>query len=200
MFPEFWVADGVFDYEGNLSANTYGPFAIQALRGDMELNASDGRIYRFGALAKIFEFINVAELLKFKFPDLDTEGFPYTKITNRWHMKDGKLKLMQGTIDSPSSEIVFEGEIDMVEKKVDMQIVVSPLQTANFIIKNIPIIRDIMAGSIISIPFEVSGDLTKAKVTPLPPQSVGKGLINLLGRTLKAPFKLFHLDLDTQGS
>ena len=197
LFPGFWLADGVFDYEGNLSANTYGPFAIQALRGDMELNASEGRIYRFGALAKIFEFINVAELLKFKFPDLDTEGFPYTKITNRWHMKDGKLKLENGIIDSPSSEIVFEGEIDMIEQTVDMRVVVSPLQTANFIIKKIPIIRDIMAGSIISIPFEVSGDLGDAKVTPLPPQSVGKGLINLLGRTLKAPFKLFHLD--TQG-
>ena len=78
-----------------------------------------------------------------------------------------------------------------------MQVVVSPLQTANFIIKKIPIIRDIMAGSIISIPFGVSGDLGDAEVTPLPPQSVGKGLINLLGRTLKAPFKLFHLD--TQG-
>ena len=194
LFPAFWLADGVFDYEGNLSANTYGPFAIQALRGDMELNASEGRIYRFGALAKIFEFINVAELLKFKFPNLDTEGFPYTKITNRWHMKDGKLKLENGIIDSPSSEIVFEGEIDMVEQKVDMQVVVSPLQTANFIIKKIPIIRDIMAGSIISIPFAVSGDLGDPEVTPLPPQSVGKGLINLLGRTLKAPFKLFHLD------
>ncbi|HIJ56584.1 MAG TPA: hypothetical protein HPQ03_10710 [Deltaproteobacteria bacterium] len=197
LFPGFWLADGVFDYEGNLSANTIGPFVIQALRGDMELNASDGRIYRFGALAKIFEFINVAELLKFKFPDLNTEGFPYTKITNRWHMEDGKLKLEHGIIDSPSSEIVFEGEIDMVEQKVDMQVVVSPLQAANFIVKNIPIIRDIMDGSIISIPFEVRGDLTNARVTPLPPGSVGKRLINLMGRTLKAPFKLFHLN--TQG-
>ena len=192
LLPTLWLADGVFDYEGHFSANTYGPFVTQALRGDMELNASDGRIYRFGALAKIFEFINVAEFLKFKFPDLDTEGFPYKKISANWHLDNGKLKLEHGIIDSPSTEIVFEGAIDIIERQVDMRVMVAPLQTANYIVKKIPIVRDIMAGSIISIPFKVSGDLGNPTVVPLHPKSVGKGLLELMGRTLKAPVKILQ--------
>jgi len=192
LLPTLWLADGVFDYEGHFSANTYGPFVTQALRGDMELNASDGRIYRFGALAKIFEFINVAEFLRFKFPDLDTEGFPYKKISANWHLDNGKLKLEHGIIDSPSTEIVFEGAIDIIEQQVDMRVMVAPLQTANYIVKKIPIVRDIMAGSIISIPFKVSGDLGNPTVVPLHPKSVGKGLLELMGRTLKAPVKILQ--------
>ena len=65
-------------------------------------------------------------------------------------------------------EIACEGHIDTISREVDMLMLVAPLQTANLVVKKIPVVRNILDGTLISIPFRVSGNLDNPAITPQP--------------------------------
>ena len=134
-------------------------------------------------LAKIFELLNVAEIFKLKLPDLRTEGFGYKKIDIHWRLDGGKIYIDSGLLDSSAMEIAFTGELDLVREQADVRVLVAPLQTLNFIVNNIPVLRNILAGTFISIPFRVAGDLQNPDVSAMNPKDVGSELLKLMKRT-----------------
>jgi hypothetical protein len=64
-------------------------------------------------------------------------------------------------------------------------------------VRNIPVVSDILAGNFIAIPLAVSGKLDAPSVEVMPVSAVGSGLLGILERTLKAPVKLFEPALRT---
>jgi len=66
------------------------------------------------------------------------------------------------------------------------------LKTVDSIIKRIPLVGDILGGSLISVPVGVSGNLNEPKVTLLPPAAVGEGLLGIMKRTLEVPVKVIQ--------
>jgi hypothetical protein len=105
-------------------------------------------------------------------------------------LQNGTVIIKEVTIDGPTLEMTGQGEIDLAGGKVNLTVLVAPLKTVDRIIKKIPLVRDILAGTLVVIPVRVSGDLKDPKVNPISPSGVGSELLATMKRTLGLPFKL----------
>ena len=186
------LADGSFNLEGELLSKARPAAFPRSLTGELQFTAEQGRIYRFGMLAKIFALLNVTEIYRGAVPDLTGKGFAYNSIVANGKFEDGKLIIKDTSIDSPSMGIAIEGNIDLIKKKVNLVVLVAPFKTVDRIVKLIPLIGNIMGGNLISIPFRAIGNLGDPDVIPLSPTAVGSGLLGILERTLKLPITIIQ--------
>lgn len=185
------LADGTFDLSGELMAKARANDLLKSLSGNLDFNAEQGRIYRFGLLAKIFALLNVIEIYRGEIPDLAGEGFAYNSISANAVFEDGKLIIKEGSIDSPSMGIAFDGNIDLIKKKMKLRVLVAPFKTVDRIVNSIPVISDILQGKLVSIPIGASGKIDDPTVVVLEPSAVGSHLLGILKRTLQEPFNIF---------
>jgi hypothetical protein len=66
------------------------------------------------------------------------------------------------------------------------------LKTADFIIKKVPIVKDILGGTLVSIPVKVKGDFENPDISFLSASDIGYGLMGIMTNTLKAPVKIIQ--------
>jgi hypothetical protein len=184
---------GNFEFGGNLVARGKYEELAKSLRGNVEFLANDGRIYRFGLLAKIFALLNVTEIFLGKLPDLGKEGFAYDSMKATGNLHDGKLTVKEGILDGPSMKIVWKGDINLITKKMALTVLVAPLKTADRIIEKIPWLGKILGGTLISIPVGVTGDISDPTVLPLSPSAVGSEILGIMKRILQLPIKTVPL-------
>jgi hypothetical protein len=178
---------GTYAMSARVAGKGTGDALVRSLRGPAEMTLKDGRINKMTVLSRIFSYLNVTELLRGKVPDLGKTGFPYRTLAIRGEMNDGKFLLREATMDAPSMGIAATGEVDIINRKGDLQVLVSPLGTVDAVVRNIPILGYILGGTLVSIPVAVRGDLDDLKVTALDPAAVGEGLLGIVERTLKVP-------------
>ena len=186
------LADGTFDLNGELMAKARPADLLKSLSGNLAFSAEQGRIYRFGMLAKIFALLNVTEIYRGEVPDLAGQGFAYDSMSANAVFEDGKLIISEGSIDSPSMGIACAGDINLVKKKVDLTVLVAPFKTVDRIVKHIPLVGTILGGTLVSLPFRAKGKLDDPDVIPLSPTAVGSGLLGILQRTLKLPITIIQ--------
>jgi hypothetical protein len=186
------LVSGNFDFQGRLSGRGKPKEIVQALGGDFEFLAREGRIYRGRVLSKILGLLNTTEILRGKLPDYGREGLAYESIRANGSLRNGKLMVEEWILDGPSLEMVCQGEIDFIGEKMDLIVLVAPLKTVDFIVKRIPKVRDILKGTLVAIPVRVRGDLSNPTVKLLSPSAVGSGLIRVLKRTLSLPVELLE--------
>ena len=186
------LADGTFSLNGELMTKARLTDFPKSLSGNLNFTAEQGRIYRFGMLAKIFALLNVTEIYRGEVPDLAGKGFAYNSMSANAVFEDGKLIFKEGSIDSPSMGIAIEGQIDLIKKKVDLTVLVAPFKTVDRIVKHIPLVSNILGGTLISIPFKAVGELGDPDVIPLSPTAVGAGLLGILQRTLELPITIIQ--------
>ena len=186
------LASGNFDFKGELKSKANPNEFPKSLTGNLEFTATEGRIYRFGILAKIFALLNVTEIYRGEVPDLTGKGFGYNSIVANGTFENGKLVIKETSIDSPSMGIAIEGNIDLVQNKMNLVVLVAPFKTVDRIVKHIPLVGNVLGGNLISIPFRAIGDLSDPDVIPLSPTAVGSGLLGILERTLKLPITIIQ--------
>jgi hypothetical protein len=186
------LADGTFDLNGELMTKARPTDLLKSLSGNLAFKAEQGRIYRFGMLAKIFALLNVTEIYRGEVPDLAGQGFGYNSMSANAVFENGKLIIKEGSIDSPSMGIACAGDINLVKKKVDLTVLVAPFKTVDRIVKHIPLVGNILGGTLVSLPFRAKGKLDDPDVIPLSPTAVGSGLLGILERTLKLPITIIQ--------
>jgi hypothetical protein len=186
------LVTGKFDLKGEVMTQGKGEGWLKSLRGDSEFLAHNGRIYRHGMLAKIFAFLNVAGIVSGQFPDITQEGFPYHSIKAKGSLQNGKLVLKEGHISSPSMEIACQGDIDLLDKELDLQYLVAPLKTVDLVVKNIPLVSNVLNGTLVSIPVKVTGPWADPAITALSPSAVGSGLLGIIKRTVQLPLQMIE--------
>jgi hypothetical protein len=183
-------ANARYDLSGQLRAPpTHGDF-VRSLTGRLAVSSQNGRIHYANILMKIFSILNITEVFTGGKSDLAENGFGYTQASATALIKNGKVELKEILLDGDSLKLTGQGVINLVKRTLDINLLAAPLKTVDRIVNKIPIINYITAGSLISIPLRVHGRLTDPSVVPIPPTAVGKGLLNIMERTLKAPFKL----------
>jgi hypothetical protein len=186
------VSTGTFDLSGGLTARGKSDQIMRSLRGNLDFKAKDGRIYKATILAKLFSLINVTGIFQGSIPDLVKEGFSYQSLIIRGNIENGKLLLKEAVLNAPSMQIAATGSIDLVKKKVDVKALVSPLKPVNVILRNIPIIKNIVGRNFASIPVKIEGNLENPEVSYLPVSEVGSGLLGIVKRTLMTPVYLIE--------
>jgi hypothetical protein len=186
------LATGTFDLNGHLQSNSRWAEFPQSLSGELVLSAEKGRINRFGLLAKILSILNVTEIYRGELPDLTGKGFAYHGLKISANLKGSKLIMQECAIDGVSMGIACEGDIDIAGKEMNLIILVAPFKTVDRIVKVLPLLKHVLGGKLISIPFRAKGDLTDPEVIPLPPTAIGSGVLGILERTLKLPITIMQ--------
>jgi hypothetical protein len=182
---------GVFAINGEVTAKgKTGEELMQSLHGKADFVAEDGRIYRFGTLAKIFEIAGLSAI--YAIPDIAKNGFAYSSAKATFEIDKERITIKEGELNAASVDLILKGDIDPAKKKIDVLVLVVPFTTASRIIKAIPGVRYILEGRIIAIPVHVAGDLERPGVTPLPPSAVGAELLGMGERFLKIPVKIIQ--------
>ena len=190
----FWdkklQAEASYDLEGEilLPATTQDP--LQSITGRLDLSSQNGRIAYSSMLMKILSVINVTESFTGGASDLQKEGYGYKTAQLKMGLRDGKVRLEEILLDGNSLTITGQGSVDLKSQDVDIKMLAAPLKTIDRVVNKIPVINYIAGGSLVSIPLRVTGKINNVSVTTMAPSDVGKGLLNIMGRTLNAPFKL----------
>jgi hypothetical protein len=188
-----WDVGGIsgrFSFNGDASGKGKAETLSGSLRGTMEFEAKNGRYDRYGLLGKIFEVLSPTGILKI--PDLRKEGFSYYTIRASGNLQGGKITIREALVDAPSTDLVFNGEIDLIDRKIDAVVLVVPFRTIDRIISYIPLVSYVMAGRLVAIPVRLSGDLDDPKVTPFSPSAVGAGLLDTVKRFFGLPFHVIQ--------
>jgi hypothetical protein len=186
------AATGKFALDGEIMAKMNLQTNSRVYSGKLNFSAQNGRIYRMGLLAKILAILNVTEIYRGEVPDLTGEGFAYNTITAQAEFQGTQLLLKECFIDGASMGIASKGEIDIVEEKINLIVLVAPFKTMDRIVKEIPLINSILGGKLVSIPFSAVGDIDKYRVIPLSPTGVGSELLGIMERTLRLPITIIQ--------
>jgi hypothetical protein len=183
---------GAFDLKSRVTAQVKEDTLLQSFEGNLEMAAKEGRIYEDPAIEKVFAYLSGTKALKGRLPKYREEGLPYDTISAKANLKDGKLLLEEGVFNGPSMHIAAQGEMTLGDRKIDVRVVVSPLRTVDKIVSKIPLVNRILAGTLISVPVRIKGDLKNPKVIPLSPSMVGAELLGIVKRTLTLPCDLIQ--------
>jgi|GEM_PF-6025143 len=183
---------GMFSVNGEIEADSAINDLPGSLRGELDLRAQKGRIYRYGMVSKILALLNVTEIFRGRLPDVTEEGFAYEKIKIKSTIRDGKLVIQESLIRGASMTIVSRGEIDLQNDQIEMTVLFAPFKSIDAIISNIPIVKDILGGKLMTIPFKVEGAIDQYEVIPMAPTSVDSGVFGLMKRTLRLPLTIMQ--------
>jgi hypothetical protein len=184
---------GDFDLKGKVVGQGKPEDLIRSLKGDVELQSKNGHLYYSKGLMRVLEFVNSTEIYRGKLPDPGREGVNYKLIKIRAAFSDGKLMIKEAMLDGPALELVAKGEIDLIQQEMNVIGLVAPLKTVDRVVKLTPVIREIFAGTLITIPVRVHGNLKDPKVTALAPSAIGDELLGMMKRTLGLPFRVIEV-------
>ncbi len=181
---------GNIDFEAQVMARGAIEELGKSLNGNFEITARDGHYNGFGLLSKILSFLNPSQTLRGKLPGSTKKGLPYKSFTANGQIQNGILMIDEYALDAPAMRVHGLGTVDPLAKKLDIEVLVSPFNTADFVVKKIPIIRGILGGTIVSIPIQVKGDMEDPKISYLSPSAVSKKLLNTTKRILRTPVNI----------
>jgi hypothetical protein len=179
-----------YDFSGEIRLPPTRDNPVQSLSGELLFSSENGRIQYAGLFMKIFAVLNITELFTGGKSDLGGAGYGYNHARVRASLDSGTLHLAEILLDGHSLTITGQGKIDLLDQTADVTLLVAPLKTIDRIVNRIPLIGYIAGGSLISVPLAVHGPIDNLSVSPMPAVAVGAGLLGLMERTLKAPFKL----------
>jgi len=179
-----------YDLIGEINLPPTRENLVRSMSGHMEFSSDNGRIAYASVLMKIFSVLNLTDVFTGGHSDLTEKGYGYTKAYAKAEIKGEKVQFSEILLDGNSLKITGQGVIALDTREADIKLLAAPLKTIDRIVNKIPIVNYIAGGSLISIPLRITGPLANIKVSPMSPSAVGEGLLNIMGRTLKAPFEL----------
>lgn len=183
------MIDGTYGFTGRLSADNRDAI-LESLGGPIELTAKDGRIYKFNLLSKILAVVNVTEIFRGRIPDLVKEGFAYDSLSISGAITKGVLSIDQAVISGSTMDLAGSGTVDLNTGESDLKVLVAPFKTLDALVKRTPIVNELLAGNLISIPVKVSGDIADPTIIPLEPTTVGSSILGTMRRAFGLPAKL----------
>jgi uncharacterized protein YhdP len=151
------------------------------------MTARDGHIERFDILAKIFELLNVIEVVHGKLPDLTQGGMGYNWGRARGRIAGRRIDFDEATLDADAATIAAQGRVDYATDQVDVTALVAPLQTVNWILSKMPLAGRILQKPILALPVRVGGTVQKPVVSLLSPEAVSSHMVDIITGVLGLP-------------
>ncbi len=182
---------GAFTLAGAITAQgNYDRFR-DALKGAVYFRATDGRIYHDPHLVRLLAFLEITEVVR-GLPDLRKEGFAYRTFSARVELNHGRLEFRDGLLDGPYMKIAAQGVADLADKQLDIRLLASPFRSVDRLLENIPVIRNLLGGTFISIPVRITGDIADPRITYFSLSDADSGLLGIMEKTLRIPFRIIE--------
>jgi len=165
---------------------------FKSLHGPLNMTFRNGLIRQHKLLARTLEVLNVTEIVKGRLPNLSSSALPYATMTMDGEFTNGTLLIEKYFMDGETLNLIGTGEIRLEEETIDMQLLAAPFKTVDTVVKNIPGINYLLAGSLVTIPVSITGSFTAPNVQIMTISAVSSGLFKLAERTIKSPLKLIQ--------
>ncbi len=182
--------DASYDLTGVIRLPPTRDNPIPFVSGNLELSSQNGRIVSTNVWTRIASYLRMNRVFDAGNPDSSEKGFLYTTAHVKAQIQGGKALFEEILLDGDALKITGQGNLDLQNATADIILLAAPLKTVDRIVNKIPVIGYIAGGSLISIPIRIRGNLNELKVQPMRPADVGQGVLGIMKRTLKAPFKL----------
>ncbi|MGE5238103.1 MAG: AsmA-like C-terminal domain-containing protein [Chloroflexota bacterium] len=181
---------GTYDLKADLHAKGTVDSLYRSLSGNVEFTAKKGFIYRNPTLSNIFALLNVSEIFRGKFPKFGQKGLRYNSLSGHGKIKDGRLTWQEVVVDGPTIHITGQGNIDLVDRSLNLTALVAPFKTTDSIIRHIPIIGYVLGHGLVVVPVAINGSFDDPRVQIISASAVGTELTGIMKRTLLLPFHL----------
>lgn len=111
--------------------NTPWNFDLATLNGDIKSTLGKGRIEEVnvgqaGKLLRLVSFDALLRKLQFDFRDTFSEHFEYDSIKSEITINQGIMNADSVRVDGVIADIAISGKVDLLERKMDLQVVVTP--------------------------------------------------------------------------
>jgi AsmA-like C-terminal region len=183
---------GTYDLEAQIRGEGESSELVRSLRGTVRLESRRGQIKNVPLIARTLAAISIATGSLGNLSGVQSEGLPYDRISLRGDLRKGELYLEEYVLEGPSVKMTGQGSVALADGKLDLTLMVAPLRTVDFAVGKIPLVGNILGGSLVSIPVAVKGEIGDPSVTPMDPSAVGAGLKRLAERTLRLPARALH--------
>lgn len=193
LFPQRVKMSGALDMSSDITSTGSVENLLEELRGPFRLVFRDGVVEEGRTLAKVLEVLNVTEIFRGKLPNFNRSGLAYSAIIFEGRLTEGKAYIDTLFMDGKTLEIAGQGEIDLLAKTIDMNLMAAPFKTVDSIVKLIPGVNYLFGGNLIALPLSIEGGLDDPQVELMSADSVGSGLRRLWERTAQSPSKLLDL-------
>ena len=189
LFGKSSTMAGNFNLDGRIKGQGQPKDLVQSLQGPWQVEAKDGRFYHGSLTLEILSFLSIPELFAKDQTDLTKGEMSYKKFQAKGDLESGKVSIKELAMNTPQMQLFSQGEIDLVNQRIDLVVAVAPLKTVDWIVRHIPIVGYILGGTLVSIPVKIQGDLYDPTISPLDPAEVGLGFLGIMERTLNFPIK-----------
>ncbi len=183
---------GSYVFLGKISAQGAKSDLLKSLRGTLLLTARNGRIFHDFVFIRTIAYLNVTDLLRGSYDNIERDGAPFESFTAHADIKNGAMTFRETVLKSSVMNIVGKGVIDLPGWTIDVTLLAAPFTTVDAVVRHIPLVGQILGGNLISIPIRIHGPLDDPAVTTLPVSSIGEGLLGMMKRTLTLPFTLIE--------
>ncbi|OAG28060.1 YhdP family protein [Thermodesulfatator autotrophicus] len=184
--------EGPYDLKGSLLTSGSKEL-FEKSSGEVTFISQGGRIYQFGLISKLLAFLSPIDIFQGNLPDLEKEGLTYDLLKLEGHFQKKYLKIENLELNAPGLRFFAKGKVDILEKKVNLTGLVSPLKTVDTLVSNVPLVGWVLTGKskmLVGLPLRITGDLEKPTIIPLDPTSLGTHFLGILERTFKLPVKI----------
>ncbi|OSS41616.1 Uncharacterized protein involved in outer membrane biogenesis [Desulfurella amilsii] len=176
---------------------------FKKLNGTLKFVSQNGNIKDFPDIYKILSLADVLGLITGQI-DLRS-GFYFDKMVGNFELKDGTIKTTKPlTVKGTSNNLFINGNVNLTNYHVDTLFMITTFTFINRIISYIPIIGHILGDkekSFTGLSFRVNGYLDgKMNIYPVPWESLGKGLLDIITRTITLPAYLLGVNGDHKQS
>ncbi len=161
--------------------------------GNVHFTARDGVMRHSPLLGSIFSILNVSQLVQGKLPDVSREGVPFSLMTADLNLDKGVLENQYLVIESPSLDMSYLGQFNLLDNQLDLVVVVKPLGNVDTVVSHLPVAGWILTGeerTFLTTQFKVTGKADDPKVEAIPITTLSKGVLGIIQRTLSLPYKL----------
>lgn len=198
LFPNQRLLSGSYELTGHIE--TKHPCTVgenqadisRSLEGKVAFRAGNGRVFRFNVFTKIISLLSISEIYRGVVPHLLVKGCPYKTLQVQGTIKDGRLILADSYLDGPSIKMVFSGQIDLVERKMNVIALVAPQRTVERVVNATPVLGHVLEDAFVTVPVRISGNLEAPSVVLLSPRAVGHEILGVMQRLVKLPFTIFQ--------
>jgi hypothetical protein len=158
---------------------------VRNLSGSVQADVRNGRVKKFALIGNILSLRDIVSL-----KTMQEDGFAYRSMTAKGQFENGAFLLEEGFFDSEAARVAANGRIGLVAADSRLNVLVGLLTNVDRVVGAVPLVGDVLGGTLAALPVEVRGDIRDPLVVPLGPRAVTDRLLGIFERTLKIPGKL----------